>query len=74
MFAIFSGQIDGDLVLRYKNNRGGVIVGRTAGNSRESLFTFSKEILDYDLAEFFKRNSEATKKEMHETLKALLSA
>ena len=74
VFAIFSGQIDGDLVLRYKNNRGGIIIGKTAGNSMESLFTFSKEVLDYDLAGFFKRNSVAIKKEMHETLKALLSA
>lgn len=74
VFAIFSGQIDGDLVLRYKNNRGGIVIGKTAGSSMESLFTFSKEILDYDLAGFFKRNSVAIKKEMHDTLKALLSA
>lgn len=74
VFAIFSGQIDGDLVLRYKNNRGGIIVGRTGGNPRESLFTFSKEVLDYDIADFFKRNSASIKVEMHETLKALLSA
>jgi hypothetical protein len=31
VFAIFSGQIDGDLVLRYKNSRGGIIIGQTAG-------------------------------------------
>lgn len=74
VFAIFSGQIDGDLVLRYKNNRGGIVIGRTSGNSRESLFTFSKDVLDYDMADFFKRNSAVIKTEMHETLKALLSA
>jgi hypothetical protein len=74
VFAIFSSQIDGDLVLRYKNNRGGIVIGRTVGNSRESLFTFSKEVLDYDMADFFKRNSVVIKEEMHKTLKALLSA
>lgn len=74
VFAIFSGQIDGDLVLRYKNNRGGIIIGKTSGSNLDSLFTFSKEILGYDMADFFKRNSAVIKKEMHETLKALLSA
>lgn len=74
VFAIFSGQIDGDLVLRYKNNRGGIVIGHTSGNSRASLFTFSKEVLDYDMKSFFERNSTAIKLEMHETLKALLSA
>lgn len=74
VFAIFSGQIDGDLVLRYKNNRGGIIIGHTAGNSRESLFTFARDVLEYDMADFFKRNSAKIKAEMHETLKALLSA
>lgn len=74
VFAIFSGQIDGDLVLRYKNNRGGIVVGNTSGNARESLFTFSREVLDYDMAEFFKKHSAKIKSEMHDTLKALLSA
>lgn len=74
VFAIFSGQIDGDLVLRYRNHRCGIVVGNTKGNSRESLFAFSKEVLGYDMADFFKRNSPKIKKEMHETLKALLSA
>lgn len=74
VFAIFSGQIDGDLVLRYKNNRGGIIVGRSEGDSLASLFTFSKEVLDYDMADFFKRNSKTIKTEMHQTLKVLLSA
>ena len=74
VFAIFSGQIDGDLVLRYKNDRGGIIIGKTNGSSLDSLFTFCNEVLEFDLADFFKRNSDVIKKEMHETLKALLSA
>jgi hypothetical protein len=74
VFAIFSGQIDGDLVLRYKNNRSGIIIGQTVGSSRESLFTFTKEVLDYDMADFFKRNSKKIKTEMNSTLEALLSA
>ncbi|MFK2900201.1 hypothetical protein ISP15_07620 [Dyella jejuensis] len=74
VFAIFSGQIDGDLVLRYRNSRGGILVGQTAGTSTESLFTFCREVLGFDLADFFRSNSPAIKKEMHETLEALLNA
>lgn len=74
VFAIFSSQIDGDLVLRYRNARGGILFGKTAGDSRESLFTFSREVLGYDLADFFKRNSPAIKQEVYETLEALLNA
>jgi hypothetical protein len=74
VFAIFSGQIDGDLVLRYRNNRAGIIVGNLNGTSQESLFKFCNDVLEYDLADFFKKNSLEIKKEMHETLEALLNA
>ena len=74
VFAIFSGQIDGDLVLRYRNHRAGIVVGTLSGTSEESLFSFCNDVLDYDLADFFKRNSPEIKKEMHDTLEALLNA
>ncbi|WP_413161360.1 hypothetical protein ACL6C3_22690 [Capilliphycus salinus ALCB114379] len=74
VFAIFSSQIDADLVLRYRNSRGGVIIGNVSGSSTTSLFVFCKEVLDYDLADFFQRNSELIKKEMLTTLEILLSA
>lgn len=74
VFAIFSGQIDGDLVLRYRNSRGGILVGRTDGGSTVSLFGFCKDVLGFDLADFFKRNSPTIQKEVHETLEALLNA
>lgn len=74
VFAVFSSQIDGDLVLRYRNSRGGIVFGRTAGTSTESLFIFSRDVLGFDLADFFRRNSPMIKQEMAETLEALLSA
>ena len=74
VFAVFSSQIDGDLVLRYRNSRGGILVGRTDGDSTVSLFAFTREVLGFDLAEFFHRNSPTIKKEVHETLEALLNA
>jgi len=74
VFAIFSGQIDSDLVLRYRNNRAGIIIGTLNGTNQESLFLFCNDILEYDLAGFFKRNSPKIKKEIHDTLEALLNA
>jgi hypothetical protein len=74
VFAIFSSQIDTDLVLRYRNSRGGIIIGTTSGNNQTSLFIFSKEVLGYDLADFFHRNSEVIKNEVYNTLEILLRA
>ncbi|AFZ09002.1 hypothetical protein Osc7112_4715 [Oscillatoria nigro-viridis PCC 7112] len=74
VFAIFSSQIDVDLVLRYRNSCGGILIGTTSGSNQISLFVFSQEILGYDLADFFRRNSEAIKSEIYTTLAVLLSA
>ncbi len=74
VFAIFSSQIDTDLVLRYRNSRGGIIIGVTSGSSQISLFVFSKEVLGYDLGDFFYRNSEVIKSEVYSTLEVLLRA
>lgn len=74
VFAIFSSQIDADLVLRYRNSRGGILVGITSGTNQISLFVFCQEVLGYDLADFFRRNSATIKSEVYVTLEALLSA
>jgi hypothetical protein len=74
VFAIFSSQIDADLVLRYRNSRGGIIIGTTSKDSQISLFAFTKEVLGYDLAAFFDRNSEVIKSEVYSTLEILLRA
>ncbi|MDR1652786.1 MAG: hypothetical protein LBS01_03900 [Prevotellaceae bacterium] len=74
VFAIFSSQIDSDIVLRYRNNRCGLITGINSDNPQTSLFTFCKTILGYDLAAFFKNNSEKFKLEINSVLKTLLDA
>jgi hypothetical protein len=74
VFAIFSSQIDSDIVLRYKNSRCGVITGTVSNNPQQSLFAFCKTILGYDLAAFFKNNSEIFKTEINSVLKTLLDA
>lgn len=74
VFAVFFSQIDMDIVLRYRNNRCGVLVGLNNDDTYTSLYKFSKEILKYDLAGFFERNSQAIKKEVHSILEVLLRA
>ncbi len=74
VFAIFSSQIDMDIVLRYRNNRCGILVGTTNGNDKTSLYAFCDQILGFDLAHFFKNNTKEIKKEIHDVLETLLSA
>jgi len=74
VFAIFSSQIDSDLVLRYRNNRCGILVGTMHGDNQSSLYAFCEQVLAYDLAGFFKRKSSTIKKEIHAILEILLSA
>lgn len=74
VFAIFSSQIDSDIVLRYRNNRCGMLIGTTDGNDKTSLYAFCDRILGYDLANFFQNNTKAIRKEIHNVLETLLSA
>ncbi|NEQ62196.1 MAG: hypothetical protein F6K53_34250 [Moorea sp. SIO4A1] len=74
VFAIFSSQIDSDIVLRYRNNRCGILIGTTNSNNKESLYAFCDQVLGYDLADFFNRNSTEIKQEIHDVLETLLRA
>ena len=74
VFAIFSAQIDSDIVLRYRNNRCGILIGRMNGDPKISLYAFCEQVLGYDLADFFQRESDNIKQEIHEVLETLLSA
>ena len=73
VFSVFSSQIDGDIVTRYRNNRCGILVGISNNNADESLFAFCNLVLGYDLADFFKRNSDILKQEIITILETLLS-
>lgn len=71
VFAIFSGQIDNDIVLRYTNSRCAIIIGSRSNNPCVSLFAFTEKVLGYDLAKFFKENSSCIKEEVQKILKKL---
>ena len=57
---IFSLQIDEDIAQRYSNARWVLLTG-LMGNatSQESIYSFCKDVVGYDLAGFFQRNSPA---------------
>lgn len=73
VFAIFSSQIDSDIVLRYRNNRCGILIGTTNNNNKTSLYVFCQEVLGYDLAGFFSSHSGEIKKEIDSVLESLLN-
>lgn len=74
VFAIFSSQIDTDIILRYRNNRCGILVGTTNDDTQSSLYAFCDQVLGYKLADFFKRHTIEIKEEIHAILETLLSA
>ncbi|HGN1344106.1 TPA: hypothetical protein ACKRMM_005947 [Pseudomonas aeruginosa] len=74
IFAIFSAQIDKDIFMRYINNRCGILCGIDDGNDCISLFSFIKNILGFDIADFFISNSKEMKEEMNIILSKLLTA
>lgn len=72
VFTVFSSQIDSDIVLRYTNNRCGIITGTLQGNEFSSLYHFSSRVLDFDLLDFFDKNSKEIQKVVTMVLKKLL--
>ena len=71
---ILSLQIDEDIAQRYRNERWVLLTGLTgSASSHESIYSFCKDVVGYDLAGFFQRNSPALKKEVETVLTALLT-
>ncbi len=74
VFTIFSTQVDVDILLRYQNNRCGVLTGISNNDSNLSLYSFCQEVLGYNLAGFFERNSTKLKHSVESVVASLLSA
>lgn len=72
VFAVFSRQIDSDIVLRYRNNRCGILTGIRGSGPFTSLYDFMDGIIGYDLAGFFETNSGAIRTEIEAILARLL--
>jgi hypothetical protein len=71
---ILSGQIDGDILLRYRAEKWAVVTGKVGVNdSLSSTWDFMRDVVGYDLAAFFKRNSTTLQTEIDAVLTALLA-
>lgn len=72
--AILSAQIDSGILLRYRAEKWSVLTGVSGINDPMlSTYDFMKDVVGYDLAAFFKRNSKLLRREIDAVLKALLT-
>lgn len=72
---ILSAQIDEDILLRYQSEKWAVLVGVVGEhNPFVSTYDFMRDVIGYDLAAFFQRNSKILRLEINRVLNALLAA
>lgn len=71
---LLSTQIDEALITRYSQSRWLLLIGRTDGTNLQSSYVFCRDVLGYDLAGFFNRNSNRIKAELEQVLATLLKA
>lgn len=69
---LLSLQIDGDVATRYTEARWLLLVGTNGGTPTDSTYAFCRDVLGYDLAGFFERNSKRLKAELDKVLATLL--
>lgn len=69
---LLSLQIDSDVATRYTEARWLLLVGTNGGTTTDSTYAFCREVLGYDLAKFFERNSKRLKAELEKVLATLL--
>ena len=72
-FMILSRQVSETVIERYKTNNMAVMTGVLENNPQTSTFAFFERVIGYDLAAFFKRNTDALKFEVLRITHALLS-
>ena len=71
---ILSGQIDNDVLLRYRAEKWSVVTGFAgATDPRLSTYDFMRDVVGYDLAAFFERNRDTLREEIDAILKTLLA-
>jgi hypothetical protein len=72
VFTVLSTQIDSDIAARYRNNKCPVLIGSLAKSPFHSTYAFCEQIVGYNLAGFFERNSDALSKAIEEIIATLL--
>lgn len=72
---VLSTQIDSDIVTRYRNEQWAILIGSVAEHSTiRSTYAFVRDVVGFDLASFFTRNSATLRTEVEKVLHELLSA
>lgn len=69
---LLSTQIDSDVAERYTRAQWLILLGTIGGTSLDSTYVFCRQVLGYDLAGFFRRNSNIIKDETRAVLEGLL--
>ena len=69
---LLSVQIPDNLAERYTRARWLILRGTVSGSTMESTYAFCRDVLGYDLAAFFRRNSAAIKTETLAVFEGLL--
>jgi hypothetical protein len=69
---LLSVQIPNNLAERYQRAHWLILRGTVNGKSTESTYVFCRDVLGYDLAGFFRRNSAAIKAETLAVFEGLL--
>lgn len=70
---LLSSQIDSDVAERYQRASWVLLRGVTKGTSLDSTYVFCEEVIGYNLAAFFQRNSVVLKEQIETVLRKLLS-
>lgn len=73
VFTLLSGQIDNDIAVRYRNSKCPVLIGVISDSPFHSTYAFCKQVIGYDLAGFFKRNSETLSSTIEKIIGKLLA-
>lgn len=71
--ALLSNQIDNDVAMRYQRARWLLLRGTVDGSTTDSTYVFLRDVVGYDLATFFARNSVTLRNEINIVLEKLLS-
>lgn len=73
VFVILSSQVSEPVVRRYRQDGMLVLTGLTGDDATVSTFAFFKEVVGYDLAGFFQRNSGSLRREIQSIVAKLLT-
>jgi hypothetical protein len=72
---VMSNQIDTDILHRYRSEKWAILTGSLVDSSPlVSTYAFMREVVGYDLAGFFKRNTRSLREEVARVLETLLRA